>query len=71
MSGTRVIKYICVVIEVSVPCQERELSCTYICVVIEVSVSSQERELSSISVLLLRCLYHAMKESYHVHLCCY
>jgi hypothetical protein len=99
--------YICVVIEVSVPSQERELSCIselllrclyqarkesyhvylccywgvctrpgkrvimYICVVIEVYVPSQERELSCISVLLLRCLYQARKESYHVYLCCY
>jgi hypothetical protein len=99
--------YICVFIEVSVPSQERELSCIselllrclyqarkesyrvylccywgvctrpgkrvimYICVVIEVYVPSQERELSFISVLLLRCLYQACIESYHVYLFCY
>jgi len=99
--------YICVVIEVSVRSQERELSCMYvlllrclyqarkesyhvfvccyedvcirqgkrgimyICVVIKMSVPGQERELSCISVLLLRCLYQARKESYHVYMCCY
>jgi len=105
--GKRGIMYICVVIKMSVPGQERELSCIYvlllrclyqartesyhvylcccsgvctkpgqrvimyICVVIEVSVPSQERELSCIYVLLLRCLYQARKERYHVYLCCY
>jgi hypothetical protein len=126
--GQKVIMYICVVIEVSVPSQERELSCLsflswyrhlnnntdihdnslswlgtdtsittqiymiplfpglgywgvctkpgkrvimYICVVIEMSLPSQERELSCISLLLLKCMYHARKESYHVYLCCY
>ena len=41
----------------------------YICVVIEVSVPRQERELSCISVLLLKCMYQASKDSYHVYLC--
>ena len=51
MQGKRVIMYICVVIEVSVPSHNRELSC--------------------ISVLVMRCLYQARKESYHVYMCWY